>query len=882
MKNTQLLIEKNGGAGKKNSRQFFGLLLLLALTPLLMGGVCCSSEDTTSFFDPPPSQITLSPQGDRVFTQIHMLDETSGWALSDNSVLKTNDGGKSWIDVTPLDWEPNPATGTATPSDPSQLAIASISNATFLDANHAWIVASTPLSQNDINAQATAAATVITTNNAGTPTVNSKAIPPDTTTTYVRSTVDGGHTWVTSNPITLQNVLGTSQPDFINTHEGWLEVMKEDNKNNQTVGALYHSVNGGITWKLYYNFFPQDDASIDCTLLCNGPDLFQDLPLIQTVTDNGSLTGATILPDCIPQPSNTQQSQQQQCLPASTDQTLGCTVPGTQDYVATATGTFSGEKSTPVYLNVQAGAHADWHILFPVAIPGGAAQQSDKSIILSEPPVLFSSGSAILPIEIDNAPDQDSLPSNSTSTSAHSYLHLYGIALKGAGKGYTLVNLSPTSQFTVAEISGRHTLSATDPNHVFVLGQAPSSSNDDADNWNLYEFNGGKWTTLTTQTDATIPAPQGTQQVNSFSSELANLDMISPTEGWASSKTQLYHLSISGTTATWSLVYPSESLATATAQKIISPHHDPGSVIPAPQNPPACSSPPPPPNNGGNGNGSSNSVNHTISFVNNTNQTIWVGESGQAASTTRPDGNWNGELGPGQTGKLTVTTPGAVMENMRFWGRTGCDSGGANCETADCGVGGLCNGNGGQPPASLAEFTYNGGNGLVYYDISLVDGYNLPTFIQSSGGSPTDTCGSQGCIDLNSVCPGVLQIKNASGQVVACDSNCTYAQSHKATVSTNDLNEYCCLGQYVEGVCNPNNPAVWSDDLPNWSKLAKSAYPKDYSYPDDDLTSTDTCSETCDYTVTFGLSASSARQGGFTNPPGGDITTRAHRSSTRS
>lgn len=36
-----------------------------------------------------------------------------------------------------------------------------------------------------------------------------------------------------------------------------------------------------------------------------------------------------------------------------------------------------------------------------------------------------------------------------------------------------------------------------------------------------------------------------------------------------------------------------------------------------------------------------------------------------------------------------------------------------------------CNGAGGVPPVSLAEITLRGWGGLDYYDISLVDGFNV-------------------------------------------------------------------------------------------------------------------------------------------------------------
>ena len=61
----------------------------------------------------------------------------------------------------------------------------------------------------------------------------------------------------------------------------------------------------------------------------------------------------------------------------------------------------------------------------------------------------------------------------------------------------------------------------------------------------------------------------------------------------------------------------------------------------------------------------------------------------------------------------------------RFWGRTGCDSGSQHCESGDCGNKLECAGAGGIPPVTLIEFTLNGWQGLDYYDVSLVDGFNV-------------------------------------------------------------------------------------------------------------------------------------------------------------
>jgi hypothetical protein len=71
------------------------------------------------------------------------------------------------------------------------------------------------------------------------------------------------------------------------------------------------------------------------------------------------------------------------------------------------------------------------------------------------------------------------------------------------------------------------------------------------------------------------------------------------------------------------------------------------------------------------------------------------------------------------------------FEAGRILARTGCvvSKGAFRCATGDC-LGGLecaLEGiqRGGQTPASLAEFTLNGHGAQDYYDVSLVDGYNL-------------------------------------------------------------------------------------------------------------------------------------------------------------
>ncbi|GFY89862.1 pathogenesis-related thaumatin superfamily protein [Actinidia rufa] len=165
----------------------------------------------------------------------------------------------------------------------------------------------------------------------------------------------------------------------------------------------------------------------------------------------------------------------------------------------------------------------------------------------------------------------------------------------------------------------------------------------------------------------------------------------------------------------------------------------------------------------------------------------------------------------------------------RFWARTGCKfdgSGSGYCNTGDCGSGHAeCDGAGASPPATLAEFTLGPG-GLDFYDVSLVDGYNLPVLVEAGGGS--GTCGSTGCVtDLNRQCPAELRVEAGSACKSACEAFGTP--------------EYCCSGAY-------NSPAACKPTV--YSEMFKSACPRSYSYAYDDPTSTFTCSG-ADYTVTF-------------------------------
>jgi hypothetical protein len=60
-----------------------------------------------------------------------------------------------------------------------------------------------------------------------------------------------------------------------------------------------------------------------------------------------------------------------------------------------------------------------------------------------------------------------------------------------------------------------------------------------------------------------------------------------------------------------------------------------------------------------------------------------------------------------------------------------------DCGAPTNGFGMKCNGIGGQPPATLAEFTLTGGNGPDVYDLSNVDGNTLGMTIRPIPGQYT-------------------------------------------------------------------------------------------------------------------------------------------------
>lgn len=264
----------------------------------------------------------------------------------------------------------------------------------------------------------------------------------------------------------------------------------------------------------------------------------------------------------------------------------------------------------------------------------------------------------------------------------------------------------------------------------------------------------------------------------------------------------------------------------------------------------------------------------TFTITNNCPDTIWPGT---LAGSGRPQLPTTGfRLDSGQSARI----PPTPEWSGRIWARTGCtfdELGAGTCQTGDCGGRLECNGNGATPPASLFEITLGNGNDKDFYDVSIVDGYNLPLIASPRG--VYGACNATGCASdinigkasnlimlqhtqvfdlqdtfcymLNQVghqmlqifkietkktvagCPKELQVVGGvnEGSVVGCKSAC----------DAFGLDQYCCSGQFA-------NPTTCQPSF--YSTIFKRACPRAYSYAFDDGTSTFTC-KAFEYAIVF-------------------------------
>ena len=138
---------------------------------------------------------------------------------------------------------------------------------------------------------------------------------------------------------------------------------------------------------------------------------------------------------------------------------------------------------------------------------------------------------------------------------------------------------------------------------------------------------------------------------------------------------------------------------------------------------------------------------YQIKVVNNCKETIWPGVGQVDSSPVKISYEQSGfALTQGSSKTLSIPTKWLAG---RLFARTGCTGSGASmvCAVGQCSGGQGCTSTSGVPNVSLAEFSYSDMD-LVFYNLSLDSGYNLPIQVTPTAGEcATYTCKSKDCSD---------------------------------------------------------------------------------------------------------------------------------------
>ena len=139
----------------------------------------------------------------------------------------------------------------------------------------------------------------------------------------------------------------------------------------------------------------------------------------------------------------------------------------------------------------------------------------------------------------------------------------------------------------------------------------------------------------------------------------------------------------------------------------------------------------------------------------------------------------------------------------RVWARTNCSfnytTNTGSCFTGSCGNTLNCT-QSGAPPTTLAEFNLLGWQNLSYWDISLVNGFNLPIAIYPSPTGPSPICQwSPDAVGIKAHCPEELiyyaDAPSSHTEIAGCMSACDRYGDDK----------YCCKGNKASpDKCGPS------------------------------------------------------------------------------
>ena len=287
---------------------------------------------------------------------------------------------------------------------------------------------------------------------------------------------------------------------------------------------------------------------------------------------------------------------------------------------------------------------------------------------------------------------------------------------------------------------------------------------------------------------------------------------------------------------------------------------------------------------------------HTVNFINQCGNTVWVGSTGNDGFKGLNGGGW--EMGAKGTPTAKMSLQADVGWSGRIWPRTGCTfntqglcdgstpcCASGSCLTSDNKTFGLECAYSGKAPVGIAEFTFDAAGGLGpydTYDVSFVDGWSEPIAIDAvtdtfnptpDPGLKAPWCTVSGCTSTP-ICPNGL---SAGGD--SCWSPCQNAVNKGDPTATQE--KLCCSCSMSDPItcgdpkcaygCSPYsippNPAgqtcdPWSTDKARaWDATSqdyianvKAACPTVYSWQFADLNATFNCRKTdglVDYTVTF-------------------------------
>ncbi|KNA13180.1 hypothetical protein SOVF_119100 [Spinacia oleracea] len=210
----------------------------------------------------------------------------------------------------------------------------------------------------------------------------------------------------------------------------------------------------------------------------------------------------------------------------------------------------------------------------------------------------------------------------------------------------------------------------------------------------------------------------------------------------------------------------------------------------------------------------------TFTVENNCNYTVWP-----VIQTASMDNGFS--LLSGES-KVVNNISATQAPSGQLWGRTLCSTnrltGNFSCLTGDCGSGKMdCQGMTSTSPTTLIDFSTSKQINQDFYDVSVVDGYNIPVAVSPQGSS----CAVTGCVfDLNdNKCPEKLRVIN-NGNIIGCRNPCDVSHS-------------------INGFdCKENGSSIWS-------LILKKACPRAYTIPQDDATAAFSCPSPKSYSVTF-------------------------------